>query len=702
MGPIKTFLLFLIFKTCASESLDHLFRIINEETGNFSSIAANLAWESSVNPGNPELPARSATYQKNRIKWQHSTCAKLATLYNRQSLNATQRRQYYLLCRGPKFNFDETRITSNLYEELQSIYSDAEICIPTDTNTATNNLTQVEAAILNYLSNVKTFFTNQYGDDALFAAKFAVNRYIQDKNMICLKGESDFDRMMAFSRNVEVLRWLWLVWREKVGPPMKEPYRRLVSIENKAARRNGYLNIGVSWREELEVTKLREVSRQLYNTIKPLYSLLHGVMRFYLRRFYGDVVPAHGPIPAHLLGNLWSQNWEPLADLLLPRNIDLDENIRKLNWTVLHMAKRAEDFYQSLGLPAMTDTFWRESVFSRENNSDTRCHGTAADMFQDGDFRLLYCSDISKEDFYVLHHELGHIQYYMAYEQQPAIYRQANAALHETIGDAIMYGVLTPQHLNRLGLINDSLLYTGNNQPSNNIVKDENANNKDKDHNEEVFVNKVVEEKLKEALVLLNDKETPKLLEDKDVTTDTILLLKQALNKLPQIPFSLAIDEYRWKYFEGNVREVNKEFWSLVEELQGVAAPGERGESYFDAGAKFHVPDNTPYIRYFLSSFLQHQLFEKLCKAAIFGRRSVEGDIPETISLTRCDIYGSKAAGKILKDFMSRGHSQHWSQILEATIGEHVISASALNRYYRPLYVLLEKFVRAHRVPIGW
>ncbi|CAH1642953.1 unnamed protein product [Spodoptera littoralis] len=702
MGSIKIFILFFIFKTCASENLDHLFRKINDETGNFSSIAANLAWESSVNPSNPELPARSATYQKNRIKWQHSTCAKLATLYNRQSLNATQRRQYYLLCRGPKYTFDETRITSNLYEELQSIYSEAEICIPTDTNTATNNLTQVESAILNYLSNVKTFFSNQYGDDALFAAKFAVNRYIQDKNMICLKGESDFDRMMAFSKNEEVLRWLWLVWREKVGPPMKEPYRRLVSIENKAARRNGYLNIGVSWREELEVTKLREVSRQLYNSIKPLYSLLHGVMRFYLRRFYGDIVPAHGPIPAHLLGNLWSQNWEPLADLLLPRNIDLDENIRKLNWTVLHMAKRAEDFYQSLGLPAMTDTFWRESVFSRENNSDARCHGTAADMFQDGDFRLLYCSDISKEDFNVLHHELGHIQYYMAYEQQPAIYRQANAALHETIGDAIMYGVLTPQHLNRLGLINDSLLYTGNNQPSNTIVKDENANNEVKDHDEELFLNKVVEEKLKEAHVLLNDKETPKLLEDKDVTTDTILLLKQALNKLPQIPFSLAVDEYRWKYFEGNVREVNKEFWSLVEELQGVAAPGERGERYFDAGAKFHVPDNTPYIRYFLSSFLQHQLFEKLCKAAIFGRRSVEGDIPETISLTRCDIYGSKAAGKILKDFMSRGHSQHWSQILEATIGEHVISASALNRYYRPLYVLLEKFVRAHRVPIGW
>lgn len=160
-----------------------------------------------------------------------------------------------------------------------------------------------------------------------------------------------------------------------------------------------------------------------------------------------------------------------------------------------------------------------------------------------------------------------------------------------------MYGVLTPQHLNRLGLINDSLLYTTNYQPTDKRDKDENANKDAKDERKREFVKEVLEEKLKEAQILLKDKEIPKLFEDKDVTTDTILLLKQALNKLPQIPFSLAIDEYRWKYFEGNLREVNKEFWTLVEELQGVAAPGERGEEYFDAGAKFHVPDNTPYIR---------------------------------------------------------------------------------------------------------
>nr|XP_049698818.1 angiotensin-converting enzyme-related protein [Helicoverpa armigera] len=737
MGSTNTFLLLLLFKTCFSQNLYHLFKQINEETGNFSREAANLAWESSINPGNPELPARSAIYQKSRLLWQHNTCDKLATLYNRQSLNSTQERQYYLLCRGPEYTYEETRTTSNLYEELQSIYSDAEICIPSDSNISSNNLTAVEEAILNYLSNVKQFFRYEYGDSNLFAAKIAVSKNVQENEVLCLKGEADFEKLMAFSRNEEVLRWLWQVWREKVGPPIKEPYRRLVAIENKAARRNGYPDIGASWRDELETPMLRHLCRHLYEEVKPLYRLLHGVMRFYLRRFYGDIVPEYGAIPAHLLGNLWSQNWEPLADLLLPQTIDLDESIKKLNWTVLHMVRRAEDFYQSMGLPAMTDKFWRESVFAREN-SDTRCHGTAADMFQDGDFRLLYCSGTSKEDFYVLHHELGHIQYYMSYEHQPPIFRQANTALHETIGDTIMYGVLTPQHLNRLGLINDSLLYTMNAPQTNNPVTQDNSvdhnhkecrSEKDEDFDtkdsKETLLNEILQATNKEDYKLAMDKlkaedylpfakvnehikdrkvdePPPKIFEDKDISTDTVLLLKTALNKLPQIPFSLLIDEYRWKYFEGSLRQENGEFWAMARELQGIAPPSERGEEYFDVGAKFHVPDNTPYIRYFLSSFLQHQLFEKLCKAAVFGRRSVDGDVPDSISLTRCDIYGSKAAGKILKDFMSRGHSQHWREILQQTLGEDDISAAPLNRYYRPLYELLEKFVRAHRVPIGW
>ncbi|KAJ2938192.1 hypothetical protein O0L34_g18531 [Tuta absoluta] len=654
-------IILLLATTSNGQNLNNLFERINEDFLKFNQIAAEIAWESSVNPGNPELPDKGANYQRRRIEWQQNVCDKLVALTNRQLLNETQIRQMYLLCRGPKFTFEEAREMSSLYEQLQSTYSEAEICIQTHKLPSKSNLTEVETAILNYLSTIKELLPPGNNDSVAVAAKFATaDAASQNKDSFCLNGEEDMEKMMKFSKNEEVLKWLWLSWREKVAPPIREPYKMLVDIENMASKRNGYHDIGSSWRDELEIPNLRQLSRSLYEEIRPLYSMLHAVVRFHLRRRFGDVVPEYGAIPAHLLGNLWSQNWEPLISLITPRSIDLDQKIQSLNWTTQHILKRAEDFYQSLGLPPMTDKFWSQSVFNKEKER-TRCHGTAADMFQDGDYRLLYCSETSAEDMYVIHHEMGHIQYYMSYAHQPGIFRAAHSALHETIGDTIMYGVLTPQHLHRLGLINDSILFE----------KDEGFDDAD-DRNQ--------------------------------MSTDNILLLKQALNKLPQIPFALLIDEYRWRYFEGQLdpKYLNQEFWNMARTLQGIQPPGVRGEKYFDAGAKFHVPDNTPYIRYFLSSFLQHQLFETLCKAAVFGRRGVVDDLPPTITMNRCDIYGSKAVGKILKDIMSRGHSQHWRQILSATTGSDVISAAALKRYYRPLYKLLELTIRKHRIPVGW
>ncbi|KOB57768.1 putative angiotensin-converting enzyme, partial [Operophtera brumata] len=333
--------------------------------------------------------------------------------------------------------------------------------------------------------------------------------------------------------------------------------------------------------------------------------------------------------------------------------------------------KRAEDFYQSFGLPAMTDAFWRKSVFTK-GNKNTRCHGAAADMFKDGDFRLLYCSGTTKEDFYVLHHEMGHIQYYMAYEKQPALFRQANTAFHESIGDAIMYGVMTPQHLHRLGLINDSLLYIPNTNQDPKGSKDEtesknlnkeiyNGYNKRKENDkytgfEEEFNQVNESQNVFNEANYLNDPK-PNIFE----TTDDILMLKQALNKIPQIPFSLLIDEYRWKYFEGGISslDTNKVFWQMAMELQGVAPTTKRGEEYFDIGAKFHVPDNTPYISInYLKAFAKQQ----------------------------CSV----------------GKMSEIRYLTPSTTGESHISSSSLQRYYRPLYNILMKLVQKYDIPIGW
>ncbi|XP_063835604.1 angiotensin-converting enzyme-like [Ostrinia nubilalis] len=650
-------------------------------------------------------------------------------------------------------NSENHRETLNLYDELQSLYSNVEVCIPRQHNSTIINSTDAESAILDYLSTVKNLL--KLTDGVTVSAKVAADAELENGGL-CFKGEHDFEDMMK-GKNEEVLRWIWSLWREKVGGSMKEPYKRLVELENRAAWRSGYTDIGASWRDELEMPNLRKLSRSLYNEIRPFYTLLHGVVRFYLRRQYGDVVPRAGPIPAHLLGNLWSQNWETKLELITSKKLNLDDSIKKLNWTVEHMVKRVEDFYQSMGLPAMTETFWRESVFSKENGN-TRCHGTAADMFKPGDFRMMYCTGTTFEDFYVLHHEFGHIQYYMAYENQPGIFKQANTALHESIGDAIMYGVITPQHLNRLGLVNDSILYENSsksfskradsetkhhlginledgrlaktndnleNAPwslSNNLNLESDMHDMREDSKTKVnrlpYLNEfetnednLIEGKSKVSFVKTKESD---MKEDtifdatnnfeNDLTTDEMLLLRQALNKIPQIPFALVIDEYRWKYFEGSIDKdkFNKEFWDLTLELQGIAPPEERGEEYFDVAAKFHVPDHTPYIRYFLSSFIQHQIFEALCRAAVFGRRDVTADIPGSISLNRCDIYGSKAAGKLLKDLMSRGHSQHWQEILQETTGNTDITADSLKRYYRPLYDVLRRIVQKHQIPLGW
>ncbi|XP_052742901.1 angiotensin-converting enzyme [Bicyclus anynana] len=712
------FLLWLLFfNTHSCDNIYKFFDEINENSRIFNSIGADIAWDASLEPNKEGLAERAAKYQHKKISWQHDACRTLSAMHQRLMLNTTQERQAYLLCRGPKYYFKEAREMSNLYEELQSIYSNVEVCIP-DSKYSTN-LTEKEDAILNYISKVKLYLNMEHTEyDSIISAKMSAGR-VED-SLLCLKGEEDFEKMMEFSRKPEVLEWLWSVWREKIQK-MREPYKRLVDLENKAARRNGYKDIGDAWRDELELPDLRSVSRQLYNAVKPLYALLHGVVRFCLRRVYGDVVDERGPIPAHLLGNLWSQQWDSLADLILPSVINLDDRIKNLGWTVDDMIKHAEDYYISMGLPAMTKTFWRESVITRDSHKKARCHGTAADMFKNGDFRLLYCSGMTFEDYYVIHHEMGHIQYYMAYEKQPAIFRQANSALHESIGDAIMYGVMAPQHLHRLRLINDSELFIANKSHNDKLGVTENTKSYEDVFTHNTLSTTTFNENYKKVTpkyntnlgfyedhIKANDAKLTKGVDNDEIldllSIDDILIFKQALNKLPQIPFSLLMDEYRWKYFEGSLEKdsLNQEFWKMALELQGIVPFSHREEEYFDIGAKFHVSDNTPYIRYFLSSFLQHQLFENLCKAAVFGYRNAKQPLPDTISLNRCDIYGSKCAGKILKDIMSRGSSQHWQQILKETTGRMEISAASLKRYYQPLYKLLTRLVVKYDIPIGW
>ncbi|GLV39683.1 Angiotensin converting enzyme [Carabus blaptoides fortunei] len=496
------------------------------------------------------------------------------------------------------------------------------------------------------LGAAKSTWRNGVCDVALVHLQLAASN-----GRVCLQGEPDLEDLMSRDDlTADQLSWLWKSWHNAAGPRVKAYYPDLVKILNQGAR--SYQDIGQVWREELDMPNLENIVKNLYQEIEPLYKMLHAVVRYELVQKYGPkVVDPVGPIPAHLLGNMWAQDWSALLGLLIPedQNLHLDQRIASKNWTIKDMVQIAEDMYVSLGLPKMTEKFWKHSKFERNEKNSSLCHGTAANMFDEDDYRMLVCAEINMEDFYVIHHEMGHIEYYMAYSEQPALFQDgANSAFQESVGDAVMTGVMVPQHLHRLGLLSDRQLL--------------------------------------------------------DKQLDTVLLVQEALAKIPQIPYALLIDSYRWDIFNGKIKLnfYNEAFWKLSKTLRGILPPEPRGEQYFDAGAKFHVSDNTPYIRYFFSAILQMEMFKGLCELTLYGKLPEVRDQPVPFSLHRCDIYGSKKAGAQLKKMMQLGASENWQEALKLLTGKSFISAKPLLEYYQPVYEWLRGRIIEKNIPVGW
>jgi peptidyl-dipeptidase A len=176
-----------------------------------------------------------------------------------------------------------------------------------------------------------------------------------------------------------------------------------------------------------------------------------------------------------------------------------------------------------------------------------------------------------------------------------------------------------------------------------------------------------------------------------DASRDIGLLLNQALAKIAFLPFGLLVDQWRWQVFSGQVspEHYNQAWWALKLKYQGVAPPSPRGEELFDPGAKYHVPGNTPYARYFLAAILQFQFHRALAQAA--GCQT---------ALHRCSIYGSKAAGERLAGMMAMGLSRPWPEALEALTGSRAMDATAIRDYFAPLQQWLDRQIAGK--PAGW
>jgi peptidyl-dipeptidase A len=455
------------------------------------------------------------------------------------------------------------------------------------------------------------------------------------KGKYCPAGKDCLDleqlsKILATSRDAAALREAWLGWHA-ISKPMRPQYDRFVALSNKGARELGFADTGAMWRSKYDMAPedfAGEMDR-LWNQVRPLYVSLHAYVRNRLREKYGDAaVPASGPIPAHLLGNMWAQEWNNIYDLVAPPNADPGYDLTKIlesrNTKPTDMVKYGERFFTSLGFAPLPATFWERSMFTKPRDREVVCHASAWDVDAVDDLRIKMCIDITAEDFATIHHELGHNFYQRAYNFQPYFFRDsANDGFHEAVGDTIALSV-TPEYLVKIGLLQSA----------------------------------------------------------PDVSKDMGLLMARALEKVAFLPFGLLIDQWRWKVFSGEIKpqDYNKTWWELKLKYQGVAPPDSRSEEQFDPGAKYHVAANVPYSRYFLADILQFQFHRALSQIA--GCKD---------PLHRCSIYANQEAGKRLQAMLSMGQSRPWPEALKALTGQREMDASAIVDYFAPLKKWLDE-----------
>jgi len=464
------------------------------------------------------------------------------------------------------------------------------------------------------------------------------------KGKYCRKPDDCLDitaieRLMTTSHDPKELQDVWLGWH-KVGAPMRDRYARFVELSNQGAREMGFQDTGAMWRSNYDMApdQFSAELERLWQQVRPLYMSLHTYVRARLSRRYGpDVVPPNGPLRADLLGNPWAQQWDNIYPLLgVPEktaSFEVTDLLKAKNLDAKGMVKYGEGFFTSLGFAPLPSTFWERSLFTKPQDRDVVCHASAWDIDNQDDLRVKMCIQVRGVDFVTLHHELGHNFYQRAYKNQPLLFENgANDGFHEAIGDAVALAI-TPEYLHKVGLLEK---------------------------------------------VPAGEDDIPQL-------------LKQALDRVAFLPFGLIIDQWRWKVFSGEIKpaDYNKAWWDLRLKYEGIAPPVPRSETDFDPGAKYHVPGNVPYTRYFLAHILEFQFYRALCQAS--GYKG---------PLNRCTFYGSKEAGAKFNKMLEMGQSKPWPDALYALTGERQMDAGAMLEYFAPLQKWLDEQNKSKQV--GW
>lgn len=446
---------------------------------------------------------------------------------------------------------------------------------------------------------------------------------------------SDIEAEMGnLERTPAELAEMWTSWHDNVGAPMRGDYQRMIAIANEGSKELGFADLGAMWRSnyDMDPDQFAGETERMWQEVKPLYMALHTYVRSKLNEKYGDdVQPATGAIRADLLGNMWAQEWGNIYPLVAPEGAgdigyDLTDLITAKGLDEIQMVRTGEQFFSSLGFDPLPGTFWERSQFVKPRDRDVVCHASAWDVDNVDDLRIKMCIKKNADDFVTIHHELGHNYYQRAYNQQDYLHLNgANDGFHEAIGDMIALSI-TPEYLVQIDMLDEA--------------------------------------------------DVPSA--DKDIG----LLLRQAMDKVAFLPFGLMVDRYRWGLFDGSIPadQLNTGWNALRLEYQGITPPVARDESGFDAGAKYHIPGNVPYTRYFLARILQFQFYKAACDQAGW-------DGP----LHRCSFYGNEEVGKNLDAMLEMGASKPWPDALEAFTGERQMSGAAMVEYFAPLKAWLDE-----------
>lgn len=451
---------------------------------------------------------------------------------------------------------------------------------------------------------------------------------------------NDAEDVLRSSRDPAELKAVWEGWRT-VSPQMRADYATFAGLSNEGAKSLGFKDTGALWRSnyDMDPDAFAAETDRLWKQVEPFYRNLHCYVRARLNDQYGDAVqPRTGPIRADLLGNMWAQQWGNIYDIVQPKGVTSSYDLNKLlvekGYDPVKIVKTGENFYSSLGFAPLPETFWNRSLITRPRDREVVCHASAWNLDDKDDIRIKMCTKVNAEDFSTVHHELGHNYYQRAYKDQPVLFRNgANDGFHEAIGDFAALSASTPTYLNQIGLL----------------------------------------EKVPGA--------------DEDIP----FLLKMALDKIAFLPFGLLVDRWRWQVFSGETtpEEYNADWWKLRLQYQGLMPPAQRPADAFDPGAKYHVPGNTPYTRYFLAHIYQFQFHRAACQQA--GWKG---------PLHRCSVYGQKEMGERFNRMMELGQSQPWPQTLKVFTGETRTDASAVADYFKPLNTWLVQQNKGERC--GW